>query len=75
MKKNEIVNLNLDEIAQVIAHELMYEWNPETETVETAKRVDIDSLDKDCYLAVADIKNDIFDKASKIIEEKNIELN
>ena len=75
MKKNEIVNLNLDEIAQVIAHELMYEWNPKTETVETAKRVDIDSLDKDCYLAVADIKNDIFDKASKIIEKENIELN
>lgn len=54
--------MNAKEIGTEIAHQLMFE-NKED------KKVSDDSIEKDCYLAVADLKGDIADEVYKILEE------
>lgn len=54
--------MNAKEIGREIALELMYEN-------EEDKEVSDDSIEKDCYLAVADLKGDIKYECCKILEE------
>lgn len=50
------------ETAEIIAYELMYEN-------EDNKKVSDDSIEKDCYLAVADLKADIREEVEKILKK------
>ena len=50
------------ETGEIIAYELMYEN-------EDNKRVSDDSIEKDCYLAVADLKADIREEVEKILKK------
>ena len=53
--------MSAKEIAQVIAHELMFEYEPH-------QRISDDRLEKETYLAVADLKADIKDEVEKILK-------
>lgn len=57
----------IKEIAKTIAFELMYE-NQDSKTIND------DSLEKDCYLAVADIKGDIKYETEKILKERGFKI-
>ena len=59
--------MNTEEIANNIAFELMYEN-------EEDKKVHDDSIEKDCYLAVADLKAEIKDEVCKILQKKGYEI-
>lgn len=54
--------MNAKEIGREIAIELMCENRED-------KEVSDDSIEKDCYLAVAELKGDIKDEACKVLEE------
>ena len=54
--------MNAKEIGEEIARELMCENRED-------KEVSDDSIEKDCYLAVADLKRDIKDECCKYLEE------
>ena len=56
--------MNVKEIADIIAQELMYE-NDDTHKVSD------DSIEKDCYLAVADLKADIRMEVERILTKNN----
>lgn len=60
----EAENMNAKEIGEIIAKELMYENKDD-------KRVSDDSIEKDCYLAVADLKADIREEVERILEKNN----
>ena len=57
-------NMDAKEIGEIIAKELMYENRDD-------KRVSDDSIEKDCYLAVADLKANIKEEVEKILEKNN----
>lgn len=61
------MNININEIAELIADELMFE-NKDN------KKVNDDSLEKECYLAVADIKADIKYETINILEDNDFEV-
>ena len=61
------MEINIKETATIIANELMYE-NKEYKVIND------DTLEKDCYWAVADIKNDIRFEVEKILEENNFTI-
>ena len=63
IKIPEAENMDAKEIGEIIAQELMHE--------NRDKRVSDDSIEKDCYLAVADLKADIREEVEKILEENN----
>lgn len=60
----ETENMNAKEIGEIIAKELMYENKDD-------KRISDDSIEKDCYLAVADLKADIREEVERILEKNN----
>lgn len=64
IKTSEGENMDAKEIGEIIAKELMYENKDD-------KRVSDDSIEKDCYLAVADLKADIREEVEKILEKNN----
>lgn len=61
------MNININEIAKLIADELMFE-NKDN------KKVHDDSLEKECYLAVTDIKADIKYETINILEDNDFEV-
>ena len=73
IEKN-IIEIDVNEIAKEIAFEIMYEWDYINKKNIKVDRVDYNRLDKDCYCAISDIKNDIFEKAYEIIEKENISI-
>lgn len=56
--------MDAKEIGEIVAQELMYENRDD-------KRVSDDSIEKDCYFAVADLKADIREEVEKILEKNN----
>ena len=64
IKTSEGENMDAKEIGEIIAKELMYENKDD-------KRVSDDSIEKDCYLAVADLKADIREEVEKTLEKNN----
>ena len=64
IKTPEAENMDAKEIGEIIAQELMYENRDD-------KRVSDDSIEKDCYLTVADLKADIKEEVEKILEKNN----
>ena len=56
--------MNAKEIGEEIAKELIYENKDD-------KRVPDDSIEKDCYLAVADLKADIREEVERILKKNN----
>lgn len=68
------MEVNIEEIAETIAFELMYEYNYITKETEKAEDVFFDTIDKDCYEAIADIKGELVDKVIEIIEKKDINI-
>ena len=69
-----MVEINIEETAQLIADELMYEYDYINRKTIKTDRVDSDQLEKDCYYAVAEIKGDIFDKVLEILEKEDIKV-
>ena len=61
------MNFDIKEISKAIAYKLMFE-NKDSNIVSD------DSIEKDCYLAVADLKADIRNKVEKILKENNFEI-
>lgn len=64
IKIPEAENMDAKEIGAIIARELIHENRDD-------KRVSDDSIEKDCYLAVADLKADIREEVEKILKENN----
>ena len=64
IKIPEAENMNAKEIGEIIAKELMYENKDD-------KQISDDSIEKDCYLTVADLKADIREEVEKILEKNN----
>ena len=64
IKIPEAENMNAKEIGEEIVQGLMYENKND-------KRVSDDSIEKDCYLAVADLKADIKEEVERILEKNN----
>ena len=64
IKTPEIENMDAKKIGETIARELMHENRDD-------KRVSDDSIEKDCYLGVADLKADIREEVEKILEKNN----
>ena len=56
--------MDAKDIGEIVAKELMYENRYD-------KRVSDDSIEKDCYLAVADLKADLRAEVEKILEKNN----
>lgn len=64
IKIPEAENMDAKEIGEEIAQGLMYENKDD-------KRVSDDSIEKDCYLAVADLKADIKEEVERILKKNN----
>lgn len=59
--------MDAKEIGAIVAQELMYENRDD-------KRVSDDSIEKDCYLAVADLKADIREEVENILIDNGFEI-
>lgn len=59
--------MDAKEIGAIVAQELMYENRDD-------KRVSDDSIEKDCYLAVADLKADIREEVENILTDNGFEI-
>lgn len=59
--------MSAKEIAEVIATEIMCEYEPEEEISD-------DKIEKECYLAVADLKGDIKEEVIARLKEAGYEV-